>query len=174
MNVTLRLIDENDLHTLHQWLNREHLFPFYMQEPISIEAVFDKFKPRVGGKQKTKCLFASLDGKPFGYAQWYMNRSYPDYGASTIGREQGFSIDYFIGETSFLGKSLGSLMLKQLIEQIFPILEAKDKVAFIGHDNRNERAIRCTKRAGFVKDKVFTENGKDCTLFSSRVQRSEV
>ena len=160
MNVALRLIDESDLQTLHEWLNREHLFPFYMQEPMSIEAVFDKFKPRVGGHHKTKCLFASSDGIPFGYVQWYLNRSYPDYGVFLIGKELGFSIDYFIGETYFLGKSLGSLMLKILVEQTFPTLDVKDQTAFIVHDNCNERAIRCTKRAGFLKDKVFKENGK--------------
>ncbi len=127
---------------LHRWLNRKHLFPFYMQEPISFAEVFDKFEPRVGGNHKTKCLVACLDGNPYGYVQWYLNRSYPDYGAAVIGKDFGFSIDYFIGEMACLGKSLGSSMLRQTTKQTFVLLNASDQVAYIAHDNRNNPAIR--------------------------------
>ncbi len=166
MQVTLRLIENDDLETLHRWMNEEHLFPYYMQEPISIEAVHSKFRPRVGGRHKTKSLFACANDTPFGYLQWYLNASYPDYGAAVLGKNHGFSIDYFIGETAYLGKALGSVMLRALAETIIPIQEPEDRIAFVAHDNLNKAAIRCTKRAGFVENKFFVENEKKSTLFA--------
>ena len=167
MNISLRLIENDDLEMLHRWMNEKHLFPFYMREPISIESVFKKFKLRIGGEHSIKCMCASIDNVPYGYAQWYLNRSYPNYGAAIIEKEFGFSIDYFIGEPSFLGKELGSQMLKLLIHQTFPILGKQDRIAYIGHDNPNQSAIRCTQKAGFIKDGVFVENGKNCTLYKA-------
>ena len=165
MNLTLRSLELVDLETLHLWLNLEHLFPFYMQEPISTQEVLTKFRPRVGGRHRTKCLFACIDSIPFGYVQWYLNRAYPDYGAAVLGREFGFSIDYFIGEPDYLGKALGAPMLKLLVEHTFPLVNESDRIACIAHDDLNYRAIRCTKRAGFKEDGRFIDKGKSSTIY---------
>ena len=166
MNITIRPLEVSDIELLHYWLNQKHLFPFYMQEPISIEKLFEKFKPRVGKDHKTKCAITSFKEVPFGYTQWYLNRSYPDYGAASLGKGSGFSIDYFIGETNFLGKGLGSSMLKSLILKTFPLLNGSDQIAYICHDTNNLPAIRCTKRAGFKEDVKFSKSGKNYALYS--------
>lgn len=157
-----------DLETLHHWLNLSHLKPFYTQEPVSTEEVRSKYRPRVESGHPTRCKIVCAGAVPFGYCQWYLNQDYPDYGASVIGKSFGFSVDYFIGEPNYLGKGLGSAMLKLLIDQIFPLLSDKDQLACIGHDDRNRLAIRCTMRAGFKKDRHFVEDGVPSTLYCFR------
>ncbi len=98
--------------------------------------------------------------------QWYLNRSFPDYGAATIDVGQGVSIDYYIGEPAYLGRGLGSKMLSVLVEQAKPVLDQPDRLFCIGHANENLRTIRCSKRAGFVELKSFEEKGIASTLFT--------
>ena len=95
--ILVRPLQETDLEQLHHWLNAPHLFPHYMQEPISLEGVDRKFQPRIGGDHYCHPLIASCADVPFGYLQWYLNRSVPEYGVGTIGEIDGVSCDYFIG-----------------------------------------------------------------------------
>ena len=165
MSLSLRPLEPADFELLHRWLNELHLRPFYIAEAISFEDVASKYASRVGDQHAAKGVIAAEDDQPFGYMQWYLNRSYPEYGAAIIGRTAGVTIDYLIGERRFLGRSLGSKMLKALVQLILPELDDADRVFHIGHDNENLRAIRCTQRAGFVADGEFVENGRPSTLF---------
>ena len=112
MRLKLRPLEETDFALLHDLLNEPHLRPFYMREVVSLEYVSQKYRPRVGKDHNTKCVIATQNDQPFGYMQWYVNRSYPKYGAAIIGRTDGVSIDYFIGDKFFLGRRLGSEMLR--------------------------------------------------------------
>jgi len=165
MTVTLRPLEKSDFVTLHRWLNTPHLKPFYIPDPISFSAVINKFSPRVSEGDKVRCVIALSDNRRFGYMQWYHNRSFPDYGAATIGRMAGVSIDYFIGDTNFLGRKLGSEMLNALVEQTVPVLGAEDRIFHIAHDDENLAAIRCSKRAGFVAEEAYVENKRPSTLY---------
>jgi len=168
MSVTLRPLEKSDFVTLHRWLNNPHLKPFYIQDSISFAAVMNKFSPRVGRDDKVKCVIAMEDNRRFGYMQWYLNRSFADYGAATIGRMAGVSIDYFIGDTAYLGRKLGSEMLNALVVQICPVLGAEDRIFHIAHDDENLSAIRCSTRAGFAAEEVYVENKRPSTLYVRR------
>ncbi len=161
----LRPLAKVDLVFLHRWLNEPHLRPFYMRESVSLDFVSRKYSPRIGGKHACHCLIVELDEQPFGYAQWYLNRAFPDYGAAIIGRVHGVSIDYFIGNVDFLGRRLGSKMLQALVSDVAPLLDAEDRVFHVGHDDANTRAIRCATHAGFVAVGTYSENSAACTLF---------
>ena len=72
--------------------------------------------------------------------QWYLNRSYPEYGIELLHREFEVSIDYFIGNPRFLGRGLGSMMLVALLNEIEPNLAPEDRVFCIAHvDARRAR-----------------------------------
>lgn len=165
MSLQLRPLEQADFVLLHNWLNRPHLRPFYMQRAVSMDYVSKKFAPRLDGDHATKCVIAAENEQPFGYMQWYLNRSFPEYGAAVIGRMDGVSIDYFIGDEGFIGRRLGASMLSALVMQTRSNLEAKDRIFHIAHGNENLRAIACTKRAGFVADREFVENETRSTLF---------
>lgn len=165
MALNLRPLEQTDLARLHDWLNKPHLRPFYMREAISLEDVCEKYTPRIGDQHATKSVIASDCDHPFGYMQWYLNHSYPEYGAAVSRRLAGVSIDYFIGDERYLRRGLGSEMLNGLVRQTFPRLAPQDRIFHIGHDNRNLRAIRCTKRAGFAAVGEFVEDETHSTLF---------
>jgi RimJ/RimL family protein N-acetyltransferase len=163
--VAVRRLHAADLPRLHRWMNEPHLFPYYMRAATSLHDVTNKFTPRLAADHPTKCLIASADGTPFGYAQWYLNRSYPDYGIATLGRPDGVSIDYFIGDPTFLGRGLGARMLVALVDGAAPGLDAPDRIFHIGHDIQNAAAMACTSRARFTDAGRFIDGGKACRLF---------
>ncbi len=92
MRLILRPLEQTDFVLLHNWLNEPHLRPFYMREAVSLEYVSKKYTPRIGNGHATKCVIAVENEQPFGYMQWYLNSSYPEYGAAIIGRTKGVSI----------------------------------------------------------------------------------
>ena len=94
-----------------------------------------------------------------------LKRDFPDYGAAIIRKSFGVSIDYFIGNVDYLGRRLGSKMLRALVSDVAPLLEADDRVFYIGHDDNNERAVRCTTLAGFAGSESFGDGSAKCTLY---------
>lgn len=163
--VVVRALSEVDFGLLLIWLNEPHLRPHYMRESISADQIERKFTPRLAEDHPCRSLIAELDGEPFGYTQWYLNASFPDYGAATIGETAGISLDYFIGNTAYLGSRLGSVMLNAAVVTAVCRVEVSDKILFVGHQTENKAAIRCSSRAGFHYRKDFVEEGRQCALF---------
>lgn len=166
--VSLRQLKEADFERLFEWLNAPHLKPFYMWDPVSRNDITRKFQPRVDGEDDCRCLIAYIDDEQFGYIQWYLNRSVPEYGAGTIGETDGVSFDYFIGDAHYLGKGLGTEMLTCAVEKIVSTIAPKDRIFFVAHQPENKAAIKCSKRAGFVRQEQrnFMENSKHYHLYS--------
>lgn len=167
MALTLRDLVSDDLPMLTRWRNAPHLRPFYVKpgERISEQGVRAKYAPRLAGASVVRSMIACRDDRPFGHLQWYLNRDLPAYGAAVIAREHGVSIDYFIGEPSMLGRGLGAAMLGALVVRTAPLVEAEDRVFYVGHDVENSRAIACSRRAGFREDGRYVEDARDCLLF---------
>lgn len=167
MAPTLRALVHGDLPMLTRWKSAPHLRPFYVKpdETITAESVHRQYEPRLRGQEPTHSVIAASGGRPFGYLQWYLNRSCPDYGIAIIGRPEGVSIDYFIGEAWALGKGWGAAMLRALVGHVAPQLAPDDRVFHVGHDVENSRAIACSKRAGFRETRRFVEAGRNCVLF---------
>jgi hypothetical protein len=136
-----------------------------MREPMTLDAVTRKFRPRIDGDHPCHSMIAETLNVPFGYAQWYLNRDFPDYGAAMIGKTLGVSIDYFIGNADYLGRGLGTNMLVALVSRVAPGLQDADRIFHIGHDNTNKKAIRCTTRAGFSACESFIENAVPSRLY---------
>lgn len=102
---------------------------------------------RIAGADDAKPYLACLDGRPFGYIQYYdvaagRNDWWPDEpGAGVLG------IDQFIGDEAKLGKGLGTAMIRQFVEMLMQDPDVKE----IRVDPRpdNARAIRCYTKVGF-------------------------
>jgi len=163
--VTLSSLCVSDLEFLHDWMNRPHLKPFYMQQAISADEIRRKFTPRIDTGHYCHCLIAGLDGHPFGYIQWYLNADVPDYGAGELGFLSGVSFDYFIGDSNYLGKQLGSKMLVAAISWVCGEVEKTDQVFYLIHANANTAAIRCSKGAGFSPVASLEYNGEASKVY---------
>lgn len=164
--VTVRPLQTPDLDLMVRWKSQPHLRPFYVKtKPPDPEDTHRSYGNKCGDAGPTFGTIACVDGTPYGYLQWYLNRSWPEWGRETIGWSNGASIDYFIGETWALGRGLGSAMLRALVHAVMLRLTGPDRRLFIGHDSRNRRAIRCTQAAGFRPDGTFKEDGVAFDLF---------
>jgi RimJ/RimL family protein N-acetyltransferase len=156
------------MNMLHCWIAEPHLRPFYMRGDMTLDEVELKFRPRCEPGHPTKVLIASYGGKPFGYCQWYLNISYPDW-ANTVGTFDGVSIDYFIGDPAQLGKGLATPMLRVLVDRTALEIRAGDRVFCITHDNMNTIAQRTTIAAGFRAERAVINKGTASTLYLRRV-----
>jgi len=165
MRVKLRNLEESDFELLHKWMSAPHLKPFYMQEDIDLPQIQQKFRPRVAGDHYCFCLIASIGGVPFGYLQWYLNRSVPNYGVGEKGYLDGVSFDYFIGEPGFLGQGLGHHILSGAIALVSDRVSVKDQSFFLIHDFRNHAAVRCSQRADFEKIDEMIYNNSECGIY---------
>lgn len=165
MAVQMRPLSIQDMPLLHEWLNQPHLRPFYEREPSTLEQVVKRYACRVADDHRTKCLIAELGGAPFGYLQWYLNRSFPEYGIDTIDLSDGVSFDYYIGDPAFRGQHLGSAMLNAAVEYAKPLVRAEDRLFCAGHRPENTSAIRCSQHAGFTYRKDFIEDGLTHELY---------
>lgn len=165
ISVQIRPLTISDMPLLHGWLNQPHLQPFYEREPSTLEQVTERYAGRVANDHPPNCLIAELEGAPFGYLQWYLNRSFSDYGSDTIGMTAGVSFDYYIGNPAVLGQQLGSVMLNAAVEHVKPLISANDRLFCVGHRPENTSAIRCSQRAGFHYLKDFIEDGLPHQLY---------
>lgn len=154
--VTLRLMTERDLLTLHDWLNRPHIVEWWggEAERPTLDEVLEHYLPRVLAKEAVTPYIAMLGDEPIGYAQSYV----------ALGGGEGWwqdetdpgvrGIDQSLANPTQLNKGLGTTLVRALVELLF----SDPTVTKIQTDPapNNHRAIRCYEKAGFVQQKVIT------------------
>jgi len=147
--IDFRNLEQGDLRLLHQWLNEEQVLRWYSKRPPTIEAVAQKYLPRIEGLEPTKVYIFSVDGEDAGLVQTYDVMKCPEY-ARTIGAEVGWAgLDYFTGETAFRGRGLAPRMIDRFVNEIvFGLLGANACVS--GPAVENAKSIRTLERAGFT------------------------
>jgi aminoglycoside 6'-N-acetyltransferase len=148
VGISFRPLAETDLEILCDWLNRPHMRRHYQAEPISLDEVRSKYRPRLADAGSVRCHMALLDGQPLGSLQAYLIRHEKVF-ADEIGETDGVAIDLFIGEESRIGHGIGRRMLRcYVLEVVKPLFPGENK-CFICHGERNTAAVRCSLAAGF-------------------------
>lgn len=161
--ITFRPLNEDDFVLLHGWLNQPHMRQFYQDTPVSLSDVVNKFLPRARLETPTRDHIAQYREKPIGKLQCYKIIDYPET-AKELELTSGIGIDLFIGEPEFVGKGIGSLMLKSYVHKIaFPLFQQEDS-CYICHDLTNTIARSCSRKAGFYPVREVIEEGKSCEL----------
>lgn len=163
MNISFRLLTEQDLPMLYRWLNQEHMRDFYQRKPISEDEVRKKYLPRIKGQVPTFSHIALIDNRPIGKIQCYRCLDYPHF-ASQIGVSDGIALDFFIGEVEYLGQGLGKLLLRDYLESVAFEIFPKEQNFFICHDKNNSRAIATSKSCGFRFLREVIEDGIESEL----------
>lgn len=145
--IEFRPLTESDLPLLVDWLNRPHLQEWWREGETSIEAVRDKYLPRIASVDDARPFLAYCDGDPLGYIQYYDVSSgnpawWPDEPAAGV-----LGIDQFLADGNRLGQGLGTRMISEFVA----LLLADPGVNEIRVDPRpdNRRAIRCYEKVGF-------------------------
>lgn len=72
--VTLRLMTEQDLPMLHEWLNRPHIVEWWggEEERPTLGEVLEHYSPRALAQESVTPYIAMLGEEPIGYAQSYV------------------------------------------------------------------------------------------------------
>ena len=137
---------------LLDWLNKPHIRAFYQKEAIDLEAVRQKYRKRLLENSPIRCYIAKFGRIPIGYIQTYLLVDYSEF-SQIIGTKDGATIDFYIGETAFLGKGLGWLIelkfLQEILFSVFPVRQC-----YVCHEKANIAALKTSSKAGFhyIKD----------------------
>jgi len=154
--VTLRLMREQDLPMLHEWVNRPHIVEWWggEEERPTLDDIRDHYLPRVLALESVIPYIAMLGEEPIGYSQSYVALGSGDgwWEEETDPGVRG--IDQSLANPMQLNKGLGTELVRALVELLF----SDPSVTKIQTDPtpRNLRAIRCYEKAGFVQERVLT------------------
>ena len=134
----LRLLNDNDISLVENWLNREHVKRWY-EIPhlgVSISDWIYELKERNGEFHWLTHLIVLSQGCPIGLCQYYKceDSNDEDFGTMPISGSSG--IDYLIGEEAYLGKGLGREMVTLLVRKVFSFPDARRITADIDKENK--------------------------------------
>jgi AacA4 family aminoglycoside N(6')-acetyltransferase len=165
--VTLRLMTDQDLPMLHEWLNRPHLVEWWGGDQPSLEEVRAQYSAGALALEKVTPYIGMLGDRPFAYAQSYvaMGAGGGWWEDETDPGVRG--IDQSIGDPELLGQGLGTQLVRSLVQLLF----TDPQVTKVQTDPApsNLRAIRCYEKAGFRKVKlVETPDGPALYMLQDR------
>jgi aminoglycoside 6'-N-acetyltransferase len=151
----IRKLKEEDASLLAKWLTDERVLEFYegRDNPHDLEKVNEVFY-RKAERSITACLI-EYQNEPIGYLQFYPSsiedKEHYDYAIE----EAVYGMDQFIGEPSYWNKGIGTELVSSVAN--FLIESGLATKVIMDPQARNERAIRCYEKCGFVKVKYLPE-----------------
>ena len=165
--VTLRLMTEQDIPMLHDWLNRPHIVEWWGGETPTLDEVQADYHPSVLAQERVTPYIVMLGDRPIGFAQSYV----------ALGSGGGWwedetdpgvrGIDQSIAEPELLGIGIGTKLVRALVETLF----RDPSVTRIQTDPApdNPRAIRCYQKAGFrIVREIVTPDGPAVYMVQDR------
>jgi AacA4 family aminoglycoside N(6')-acetyltransferase len=167
--IELRLMTEQDIPLLHDWLQRPHVVEWWGSEDgtPSIVQTHEWYAPRVLASENVTPYIALFSGKPMAYAQSYVAMGSGD-GWWTAETDPGVrGIDVFVADENILNKGIGTGVVSALVRRLF----TEPAVTKIQADPNplNTRAIRCYEKAGFERiGPVLTPDGLALYMVQSR------
>lgn len=156
MTISFRSLSEQDFPFLLKWLETPHVKTWWDSEVVwTIDKITQKYSSYVNqykienGKKKSIFAFIILlDEQPIGYIQYYDARDFlPLPVSKTFDFKKSAAIDFYLGEKSILGQGVGSVALKQFVQNI--VFQQFD-TALVTPDIKNHSAIACYQKAGFI------------------------
>ncbi|HAT2073489.1 TPA: acetyltransferase [Legionella pneumophila] len=156
MTISFRNLSEQDFPLLLKWLETPHVKTWWDSDVVwTMDKITQKYGSYVNqykienGKKKSIFSFIIvLDEQPIGYVQYYDARDFLPLPTNKIfDLQKSAAIDFYLGEESILGQGLGSVALKQFVQNI--VFQQFD-TALVTPDIKNHSAIACYQKAGFV------------------------
>lgn len=117
----IRVFEDDDIFLMKTWLNKKHVLKWY-EDPddwlAEIYGRFDEFS-------FINHFIVLYDNKPIGFCQYYTCAEANEDWYGDIPLEGSYSIDYLIGEESYLGKGLGKAIIDLLAKEVFSLNNAQ-------------------------------------------------
>ncbi|NUR87552.1 MAG: acetyltransferase [Nonomuraea sp.] len=120
MGFTWRRLAVEDFPLLRGWLEQPYVHRWWFHE-TSQEALERDFGPTARGEEPAEDFVALLDGEPVGLVQRCRLHDYPEYVAELEPHVEvppgAASIDYLIGDPALVGRGVGPLMIRSMLER---------------------------------------------------------
>lgn len=155
-NLSFRSLEKGDYPYLLKWLMSENVRAWWDKDVIwTLEAIEAKYQTYVEGykiedgrKKSIRSYIVCAAGHPIGYLQAYKALDFLRTDFLNFLPKPLDSLDFYLGETSFLGQGLGKKALLQYIK--FHEQMSKSSLLVI-LDKDNQKAIQTCKKVGFSK-----------------------
>ncbi|WP_314728284.1 GNAT family N-acetyltransferase [Bacillus sp. Marseille-Q3570] len=166
-NLFIRPLKKEDAGHLVKWLNDPEVLQWYegRDRPHDLDKVYEHFYESDNQVIKNLVMWNQT---PIGYVQYYplSEKEKRIYGYKR--NESFYGMDQFIGELSYQGRGIGTLLVGTVATFLFDKLDAAKVV--MDPQLRNPRALRCYEKCGFrpvrlLKSHEMHEGKKeDCLL----------
>jgi aminoglycoside 6'-N-acetyltransferase len=152
-------LDVNHLHLLHRWMHHPHVSEWWSEGKVwsqeDIQAKYASYtqgyKVQNGVRKLIHPYIIQVKGMPIGYIQYYNAFDFPRecYQIEELWNHSSHSLaalDFYIGESDYLGKGLGIKALKNfLTHHVFSHYAA----CLVDPDKNNKTALSTYTKAGF-------------------------
>ena len=160
--ISFKKLTKEDVPLLVRWFSHPHVHKWW---PILEQGeVIDHFLKRIRSKD-TFGFIVYFDDEPIGYIQYYYinpegeksGKYLPTLPPHTIGTDQ------FIGDPDYIGKGVGTKMIKAFIEYLRKI-EPNTTTLIVDPEPANAVAIRCYEKVGFERGGIYETAHGSCLL----------
>jgi aminoglycoside 6'-N-acetyltransferase len=145
--IGFRPLGMDDLDLMHRWLNAPHVAKWWGAGP-TLEAVVEKYRARIEGREPTHSFLILHGGQPIGYIQSYRMSAYPVYEQAVGADRNAAGVDLFIGAEEYLNLGLGTALLAEFLRAVV-FSESGIESCYIGPAAGNRAAIRAYEKVGF-------------------------
>ena len=146
--ISIRIVDNTDIDLLKTWLNKDYILQWYHAP--------DDWLAEINGRHDTYSWihhFIVMDGEiPIGFCQYYdcYDANDMEDWYDVIKSGDTFSIDYLIGNESYLGRGYGKSIVKLLTETVWQKERAKQIIVQPDEDNHASNHVLMAN--GYVYD----------------------
>lgn len=142
--LSVRNFELNDLELFERWLEKRHVKDFFGDPQIWIKEVSLNLSRN---SDWITYFIVEIDGSPMGFFQYYDTSKAPD-GVWSDTPDRTAGIDYLIGEEQYLGKGVGSEIIRTIVLMIKELGWYRYLIA--DPDPSNVSSIEVLKRNGFI------------------------
>jgi aminoglycoside 6'-N-acetyltransferase len=150
VDITFRRLTDDDLPTMHRWLNDPGVVQWWEGDDVSWEGVVRDYGS--GCQDPTEHWIASSQDNDIGFIQCYAAADYPEESDSwfALGVDQAAAgIDYLLGDPAGRGHGLGSSMIRAFVTDVVFGQHPQWSQACAAPDVNNVASWRALEKAGF-------------------------
>lgn len=164
--ITFRPLVDDDLPTMHRWLNDPAVVEWWEGEDVSWPAVVEEYGS--GHGHAVEHWIALLDGEPLGWIQCYTAADESDeeayYWAEHLDLDVTAGIDYLVGEAKHRGRGAGSAMIRAFVRDVVFPNHPEWTQAAAGPFEANVASWKALEKAGFTRRAVLDDEEGPCVL----------
>lgn len=167
--VVLRRLRDEDLPTLHRWLNEPGVVRWWEGDDVSWDAVVRDYRSEPD--DTTEHWIAAVDGHDVAWIQCYAVAAAAAAGDAeaaavlTVGVDDGAAgIDYLIGEPSLRGRGIGGAVISAFVAEVVFGPQHDYTQAFAAPYAANIPSWRALEKAGFRFLGSFDDDDGPCRV----------